>query len=97
MPAPRIELRSPHRRAAVAARRRTGPRASHRDDRRWCAPGRTRRRGGGAMTAHVATHPGLDVARFGAAFPILQREIGSNPLVYLDSAATSQKPRVVVD
>ncbi len=30
-------------------------------------------------------------------FPILERRIGSSPLVYLDSANTAQKPRVVVE
>jgi len=30
-------------------------------------------------------------------FPILQRRVGSQPLTYLDSANTSQKPQVVVD
>lgn len=30
-------------------------------------------------------------------FPILQRRVGGRPLVYLDSANTSQKPRQVVD
>jgi cysteine desulfurase/selenocysteine lyase len=30
-------------------------------------------------------------------FPILQQEINGYPLVYLDSAATSQKPRAVID
>lgn len=30
-------------------------------------------------------------------FPILQREIKGKPLVYLDNAATTQKPRVVID
>jgi cysteine desulfurase/selenocysteine lyase len=39
----------------------------------------------------------LDVARLRADFPILQREINGHPLVYLDSAATSQKPQQVVD
>ena len=28
-------------------------------------------------------------------FPILHQEVNGNPLVYLDSAATSQKPDVV--
>lgn len=32
-----------------------------------------------------------------AAFPILSRRVGDNPLVYLDNAATSQKPQCVVD
>jgi cysteine desulfurase / selenocysteine lyase len=39
----------------------------------------------------------LDVARIRADFPILQRRVGDKPLVYLDSAATSQKPRQVID
>ncbi|MFG6503597.1 aminotransferase class V-fold PLP-dependent enzyme [Microbacterium sp. P05] len=30
-------------------------------------------------------------------FPILAREVDGSPLVYLDSAATSQKPRAVID
>jgi cysteine desulfurase/selenocysteine lyase len=39
----------------------------------------------------------LDVATVRKDFPILEREINGLPLVYLDSAATSQKPRVVLD
>jgi cysteine desulfurase/selenocysteine lyase len=39
----------------------------------------------------------LDVTRIRADFPILQRRIGGRPLVYLDSAATSQKPVQVLD
>jgi cysteine desulfurase/selenocysteine lyase len=30
-------------------------------------------------------------------FPILSEQVGGRPLVYLDSAATSQKPRAVID
>jgi cysteine desulfurase/selenocysteine lyase len=39
----------------------------------------------------------LDVERLRADFPILQQKIRGKPLVYLDNAATSQKPRVVID
>ena len=39
----------------------------------------------------------LDVETIRADFPILQRRVGEWPLVYLDSANTSQKPRQVVD
>ena len=39
----------------------------------------------------------LDVAKVRADFPILDREVNGHPLVYLDSAATSQKPRQVID
>ena len=44
------------------------------------------------MSALAATTAPLDVARLRSDFPILQRRVGSQPLVYLDSAATSQKP-----
>ncbi len=43
------------------------------------------------------TPNGLDVPRIRAQFPILQQRVGGRPLVYLDSAATSQKPRAVID
>jgi len=39
----------------------------------------------------------LDTASIKAQFPLLQREINGQPLVYLDSANTSQKPRSVID
>jgi cysteine desulfurase/selenocysteine lyase len=39
----------------------------------------------------------LDVERIRADFPILERKIGGKPLVYLDNAATAQKPRAVID
>lgn len=39
----------------------------------------------------------LDVATIRKDFPVLHREIDGLPLVYLDSANTSQKPRAVID
>ncbi len=39
----------------------------------------------------------FDVEHIRADFPILERRAGEWPLVYLDSANTSQKPRVVVE
>ena len=39
----------------------------------------------------------LDVERIRRDFPILERTVNGHPLVYLDSAATSQKPRQVID
>lgn len=44
----------------------------------------------------TSTSP-LDVARVRSDFPILKREVNGKPLVYLDSAATSQKPKQVID
>jgi cysteine desulfurase/selenocysteine lyase len=38
-----------------------------------------------------------DVERVRKDFPILHQEVHGKPLVYLDSAATSQKPQVVLD
>ena len=39
----------------------------------------------------------FDVAAARAQFPILTREIHGKPLIYLDSAASAQKPRAVID
>jgi cysteine desulfurase/selenocysteine lyase len=39
----------------------------------------------------------LNVTKVRADFPILRRKIGGKPLVYLDNAATSQKPKAVID
>jgi len=39
----------------------------------------------------------LDVEKIRADFPILKEKIYGKPLVYLDSAATTQKPQVVID
>jgi cysteine desulfurase / selenocysteine lyase len=41
--------------------------------------------------------PPLDVAAVRADFPILGRQVNGHPMVYLDSANTSQKPRQVLD
>jgi cysteine desulfurase/selenocysteine lyase len=48
-------------------------------------------------SAPPAPVPVLDAARLRADFPILDREVNGHRLIYLDSAATSQKPRVVMD
>ncbi len=40
---------------------------------------------------------GFDVERVRADFPVLNQTIHGKPLVYLDNAATAQKPRAVID
>jgi cysteine desulfurase/selenocysteine lyase len=40
---------------------------------------------------------GFDVQKVRADFPILRQEVRGRPLIYLDSAATSQKPQAVID
>ena len=40
---------------------------------------------------------GLDVAKIRADFPILRRRVHDKPLVFLDSAASSQKPTCVIE
>jgi len=45
----------------------------------------------------MKTLAALDVAKVRADFPILGREVHGRPLVYLDSAASSQKPRAVIE
>src|SRR5437899_9100877 len=54
------------------------------------------------MQRHAQVYPtgktsGYDVGRVRADFPILKREINGRPLVYLDNAATSQKPVQVIE
>lgn len=39
----------------------------------------------------------FDVSEVRAQFPILSREVNGKPLVYLDNAATTQKPQCVID
>jgi cysteine desulfurase/selenocysteine lyase len=45
----------------------------------------------------VEVRPKLDAHRLRADFPIFERKINGKPLAYLDSAASSQKPRQVLD
>src|SRR5690349_4289912 len=40
---------------------------------------------------------GYDVAAIRRDFPILSREVYGKPLVYLDNAASAQKPRAMLD
>ena len=40
---------------------------------------------------------GFDVEKIREDFPILHQEVNGKPLVYLDNAATSQKPKSVID
>lgn len=47
------------------------------------------------MSVQIATT--YDVQTVRADFPILKRRVNGNPLVYLDNAATSQKPRQVIE
>ena len=50
-----------------------------------------------AVTDPAAAGPTLDVARLKKDFPILDRQVRGKRLVYLDSAASSQKPQAVID
>src|SRR5690606_36983996 len=50
------------------------------------------------MTTHPAVvNDGYDVARVREDFPALAMQIYGKPLVYLDNAASAQKPTVVLD
>src|ERR1700693_4900983 len=39
----------------------------------------------------------IDWAKLRADFPILDQKVHAHPLIYFDNAASSQKPRVVID
>ena len=45
----------------------------------------------------VQVQAALDAVRLRADFPIFEQHFHGKPLVYLDSAASSQKPRQVLD
>ncbi len=49
------------------------------------------------MNVGAALSGALDVRRLRGDFPILGQQVHGKPLVYLDNAATSQKPRVVLE
>ena len=45
----------------------------------------------------AASHAAYDVARVRADFPILDLKVYGKPLIYLDNAASAQKPKAVLD
>jgi cysteine desulfurase/selenocysteine lyase len=49
------------------------------------------------MNASLAIPKFLDIPVIRQEFPILNREVKGRPLIYLDNAATTQKPQVVID
>ena len=50
-----------------------------------------------ADVIRAASAPRLDVAALRRDFPILAERVNGKPLVYLDNAATTQKPEAVID
>jgi cysteine desulfurase/selenocysteine lyase len=59
--------------------------------------GRSDRLAGGPAGGQAVMLPAFDVERVRADFPILSRQVRGGRLAYLDSAATAQKPRAVVE
>jgi cysteine desulfurase/selenocysteine lyase len=49
------------------------------------------------MTALAKTAPAFDAHALRAEFPILSRQVNGKPLVYLDNAASAQKPEAVIE
>jgi len=49
------------------------------------------------METTTTISPTFDVNTIRKSFPVLEREVNNQLLVYLDNAATSQKPQVVID
>src|SRR5690606_20110440 len=53
---------------------------------------------GAELTMHPAvTNGAFEVARIRADFPALAMQVYGKPLVYLDNAASAQKPQIVLD
>lgn len=49
------------------------------------------------MSVSLSIPKTLDITAIRRQFPVLNREVKGRPLIYLDNAATSQKPQVVMD
>jgi len=49
------------------------------------------------MTAQTKITPSFDAEKARADFAILSRQVYGKPLAYLDSGASAQKPRIVLD
>ena len=47
--------------------------------------------------AEIMEKSSIDVENIRADFPVLSKQIGGRPLIYLDNGATTQKPQVVID
>src|SRR3569623_1344642 len=94
---PHLRLRERDRRAlAVAGAARRGAAGAD------CAPAGRSTDQGVSMSSPkprmtVPATAAFDAARLRADFPILHQEVHGRPLVYLDNAATTQKPRQVID
>jgi cysteine desulfurase / selenocysteine lyase len=72
--------------------------ATERSEQRTASVAEEPKRGGGADRREAAAPSApIDVQRLRADFPILSRTVNGKPLVYLDNAATTQKPRVVLN
>ena len=53
--------------------------------------------GGAGMTHPAVSNGAYDVARIRADFPALAMRVYGKPLVYLDNAASAQKPQAMLD
>ncbi len=64
-------------------------------------PGSSHVAGAGAAPFHPSdlqsAHPGFDIHAIRRDFPILSETVNGRPLIWFDNAATTQKPRSVID
>src|SRR5690606_14478778 len=87
----------PSRAASRGAVRRLG-RGRQRAARRMSPPNELRAQNMSAAEPRFDTpSAGLDVAAIRREFPVLEQTINGRPLVYLDNAASSQRPRQVIE
>jgi cysteine desulfurase / selenocysteine lyase len=50
-----------------------------------------------AATVAISKKQGLDIQKIREAFSMLHKKINGKQIIYFDSAATTQKPKVVLD
>ena len=64
-------------------------------------PGQEKASGAGAAPFHASelqsAHPGFDIHAIRRDFPILSETVNGRPLIWFDNAATTQKPKSVID
>ena len=61
------------------------------------APGATTAKPPEAVPGLASSHPAFDAEAVRRDFPILEERVHGRPLVWLDNAATTQKPQAVID
>jgi len=75
----------------------TAPSSGSADSGNWFYFAEPRRPDQRELAPQVSAHPQFDVSAVRRDFPILQERVNGRQLIWLDNAATTQKPQAVID